>query len=274
MVRFSSCVFVTALIAAVSLFAFGGTARATVIFDCDGEVGEDAVSSCTLEDLVRNDGSIVVGDKRFDGWSFPGGGFDIESTAGFNALPSEVAVSGLDDGGDFGLFFAATGQTWEVSDQNGSGETQRSGFFYVVTVLDPGFLIHDNELKLTARAVATLGEDELAQALVGEIPSLVPLGFPQGMIGTKQVGIIDEGGGDFTFDQDVDSLLFAPVSSLLIFTEVFVLAQSNSGGRAEINSFEQRFSQVAVPEPTAIGLIGLGLGALGLMRRRRRSSKG
>ncbi|MEX2648028.1 MAG: hypothetical protein WD673_03340 [Alphaproteobacteria bacterium] len=82
-----------ALLAGCSVIALSaGEANALVLVNCTG-TGLVAGTSCTLEELIRNTGSIQVDDKLFDGWGFPQP-FSTGTGNGEAGLASNVKITG------------------------------------------------------------------------------------------------------------------------------------------------------------------------------------
>jgi hypothetical protein len=168
---------------------------------------------------------------------------------------SLIDVTGLDDDPlNPGLHFEANGQLTvsglDFLDLN---------FGFDVTVMDPGFRIKDNSLEITEFAMGDLNlggliliEETIFDAAGNEI------GFKEAFVDNL---LLDE--------QLFDSAEF--VESMTISVEKNILiAGDDFDDVVELISFEQRFSQKAVPEPSTWLLMGVGLAAIGVVRRRKR----
>jgi hypothetical protein len=204
-----------------------------------------------LSDLFAGQ-TMTVDDKLFSNWEL----FQVtdpEFSAPIDL--SLIDVTGLDDDPlNPGLHFEANGQLTvsglDFLDLN---------FGFDVTVMDPGFRIKDNSLEITEFAMGDLNlggliliEETIFDAAGNEI------GFKEAFVDNL---LLDE--------QLFDSAEF--VESMTISVEKNILiAGDDFDDVVELISFEQRFSQKAVPEPSTWLLMGVGLAAIGVVRRRKR----
>jgi hypothetical protein len=217
-----------------------------------GAVSPAAASSIGCDDsfllsTLLTGGSVTVGDKLFDQFGYVSTG-DMPDASGVNVLPF------VDDNGNFGLRFQ--GGFLDVFDGGAAdpGSPSDALISYRVTVLDPAFLISDVNL---AGNPAVHG--------------------PSGLIGVTETFLLDdpfvelsifalEPGG---LQQLVDgSLLTTPLKSLHVQKNIIAFADVE-GSAATLSFIDQTFSQVAVPEPSTISLLLLGLGAMAWRIRRR-----
>lgn len=213
-----------------------------------GAVSPVAASSIALDDPVVLStlvvgGSITVGDKLFDQFSYSSTG-DMPSATGVNVIP---IVDGV---GNLGIRFQ--GGFLDLFDD----EPSDALIAYRVTVLDPLFLISDVNLA-------------------GNPVVIGPPGAESGLIGVSETFLLDDPLVELAiFDikpgprVSVDgSLLTIPLQTLHVQKNILAFADGE-GSVATLSFVDQTFSQVAVPEPSTISLLILGLAAAWRLRRK------
>jgi hypothetical protein len=213
-----------------------------------GAVSPAAASSITLGapvvlSTLLDSGSVQVGDKLFDQFSYSATG-DMPSSSGVNVI--EI----VDGDGNFGIRFQGG-----FVDLFGGGPSDAL-ITYRVTATDPLFLISDVRLSGNPAVIGPEGEES-------------------GLIGVVETFLLDDPFIELViFDikpgstQLVDgAFLTGPLRTLHV--QKNILAFANVEGNAATLSFvDQTFSQVAVPEPSTISLLILGLAAMWRLQRK------
>ncbi len=229
-----------------SAFAVVGVAVVLLLL---GVAAPAAASTITLGDpIVLNalldSGSITVGDKLFDQFSYSATG-DMPAASGVNVIAIQ------DDDGNYGLRFQGG-----FVDTFGDGPSDALIAFRV-SVLDPMYLISDVHLA-------------------GNPDVLGPPGNESGLIGLTETFLTDDlaelsiynlepVGGTQLLDWVV---LTQPLQSLHVQKNIIAYADDESSVPT-LSFVDQTFSQVAaVPEPSTISLLTLGIGLVWALRRR------
>jgi hypothetical protein len=225
-----------------------------------------AASTITLDDPVvlgtlLSGGSITAGDKLFDQFSYSSTG-DMPGAYGVNVIPI------MDDAGNFGLRFQGG-----FVDLYGDGPSDAL-IAYRVTVTDPMYLIADVHL---AGNPAVFGKK---YGKAGYKGSKCGWCGPSGVVGVVETFLPDDPFTELViFDVDpgprqlVDwALLTSPVQTLHVQKDILAFAKSK-GSVATLSFVDQTFSQVAVPEPSSMSMLFLGLAAAWQLRRRSHSQK-
>lgn len=197
------------------------------------------VNTMTLATLIGTDGCQVQ-DKLFNNWSYSGGGNVAAANVGINVIFG-TPVSGIDI---HGFTFAPTpsgpglGGVWVADFTIGyTISVLPESSFYIVGATDQFML-------------GPLSNVSIARSLKG----------PGGTIATLNLNQANP----------TQSVMFTGVKSLQSLTTVTVPPGS---GLNFVASLEEDYIQSnAIPEPMTFGLIGTGLLALGLIRRRARKS--
>ena len=207
----------------------------------------------SLQDLINaGHTGIIIGDKQFFDFSYIG-----SPTSGPNPAPTATQISVAQaPGSNIGLSFS---YAW----QSAEGFNQDSVIRYSVHTLDSSTQMFIDGVGLNFNGTAPV-PGSLTNATVTETVS--------NLAGTVlgQTTVFDDGPGGVK-DTDNSTISVAPASRDLVITkdiQVHSTGTANGGGVSTISVVDNTFHQVPIPEPASLGL--LGLGALGLIRRRTR----
>lgn len=211
-----------------------------------------STSFCTMDELFKG-GSLTVDDKMFKDFFLA---FDLSATP---RDFTKVTVTGLSGGGldpGPGLRVDGNGE-FKIKDF----ENVDFGYLFTVNVLDPALRVKDNTLTMGPYAFTTI--DQGAHIEINETVNNLALDT---IYAQKQVFADDFLGTSKLSDNKV----FAPFSAIRVGTAVN-LEGFALGDTADLTSFTQNFSQVAVPVPAALWLFVSGLAGLGVFSTRRKS---
>ena len=216
------------------------------------------IQAALLTDLI-NGQSIIAGDKLFDQWSIL-----YEDSSDFRTINTDnIIVTALNDGGlnpGPGLKFDILNDEFLVEGDNIYAYLDYM-FGFRATVLAPELLIKDNSLYLTDAAL--ISPTTLASVFIEE--SIYTDSTETMLLGLKDVEYSSVFGT--VTNKAFDSADFSPLSSVYV-TKNILLEAIDFGEAANLLGFEQRFSQVQIPEPGLLGLLTAGILLLGLNKKR------
>jgi len=205
-----------------------------------------------LGDLIRNNGSIVHGDKIFSDFFFA-------SNLGTH-LPNDATVTISNTGSTYfltlqGPFVSQNGQPCDIS------------FFYTVATTSGRPLLTAIDQAFVLSAAGTGGT-----ILIGE--TVRDGGFSGQSVAQSSLSFVT---GDSSFDDfedpateplTGDQLVINPtLAKVWVTKDIFFL--SNAGGLIGPTTIIQSFHQVGIPDGgSTVVLLGVALSGIGLMRRR------
>lgn len=226
-------------------------------------IGVSGTGNATMMTELLAGSSIQVGDKLFSDWSYEViqsfSTLTFEDVSIFDVSTIEVIGLGADDMNPGIRFQTASGApAFSVDDFN----LLDVEFTFKVSVLNPLYQIDSVSL-----AVDGLIEGEDSSVAIGDD------------IATNSAALDPLSGGNVTsFDPWVavsspgplngsDSASFDPLSEIWVKKDIFL---ASDGGIVNVNWIDQNFHQTAVPEPTTMLLMGVGLlGICGVTRKKR-----
>lgn len=227
------------------LFAAPPAAASSISLDDPAILGTPIV----LQTLIGQ-GSVQVGDKLFDQFFYSSTG-DMPDASGVNVIPI------VDAYGNYGLRFQGG-----FVDLYGDGPSDAL-ISYRVTVTEPGFLISDVHLSGNP---SVFGK-KCHSSRYGCQAS--------GVLGVTETFLLDDPFTELVI-YDIDpgpsqlvdwALLTTPLQTLHVQKNILAFADKKKTV-ATLSFIDQTFSQVtAIPEPSTISLLIVGLAAAWQMRR-------
>ncbi len=195
-----------------------------------------------LDLLIEEELSITVGDKLFTDFGYASTG-DMPSAAGVNVIPI------MDTDGNFGIRFQGA-----FVDLASSPDGSDALITYKVSVLDDSMQIVGANLQGNPALLGDFGSISVVESFLPDVDTVVLEIFDDEFLGLQMT--------DTTTLDD-------PTSMLLVQKDISAIAVGEQGeGTATLSFVDQTFIQV--PEPTALGLLSLGLAGLALAGTRRR----
>ena len=232
---------ITASSAAIALIALStGQAFAAFINLTPAGPGPNTDGSVVLADLISGQvEGITVGDKNFDNFSYA---FTVDMP-----IPANVNVIGIIDGdGNYGLRF-------------------QGGF---KDLFDPGNESSDSLIGFDV-SVANARTHLISDVHLFGNPSLSATGSLNAFAEVVETISGAFGNAQLRIQNDLNGLINAawidplpsPVSKLHVVKDIQLF--STEGVRATISFVDQTFSQVVIPEPSSMALLGIAVAAMG-----------
>jgi hypothetical protein len=203
--------------------------------------GRAKAGSVTLADLLIAGSSLVEGDKTFFNFQ----NYSSDGSGGASPVnPTDILVTSGTFGGEIGLVFQSPSFVCDLL------QAQDTNFTYDVSSSGP--LITDGSLEFSHSDTTAV---DTGAFIVEMVTNIAP---------DLQVNYFAGGGNDADHRN-----LVTPLTSVHVSTGLGV---RGGAGRISVSQFQETFSQMVVPEPTTINLLGMGVGIAGLVWRRRKQA--
>ena len=219
-------------------------AVALVTFVSAASAAPLCVSGGTLASYqALGSGGCMIGNALFSNFTYTGTALGQGAVVANTQITLTPAGSGTLNPGP-GIIFAST--AWVVPSAKNNGDSFVDSVIGFTVSVTGAPVINDGTLTLSSSSVTGTGTGHIS-----------------GTINASSLAV-DTGG------PSTSHVVFPVTSSVAVSKDLHIdVPQGNPGsGTAQINSFEEDFSQAAVPEPVGLALAGSGLLALGFWRRR------
>jgi hypothetical protein len=219
---------------------------------CGARLGD--LTPTTLQDYINDYNSLggcTIADKTFSSFTYgaaASGGAGLITAGGITIIPDPSNPL------DPGLIFEAS---WGVASVGGVAESQDSQIGFQVTVTDGSKRIEDDTLTVPLYSASGTGAVTTITEGVCLGGSFIALQCTGGTLQVPQLKIPCTAQTGSTCTQnntDMNVGPFGPYATLGVLKDINL--NSGTAGAASFSEVGQYFSQVPVPEPTGILLLG------------------
>lgn len=234
----------------------GGLALAAAL------TGGAQANPVTLQSLF-NGGSVTIGDKMFDRFSF------VAASSSDNRVfdASQIDVTALaDNGSGYGVNFEVKDNQFRATGGANASAFASYSFGFRVTATDPAQRMVGAWLGFEPSFSSLFWQSDQDNDLGMTIAELIGTAPGNGDLANDlsiEFSVLNE---DVTRDFP-DQVSFGAVSELWVTKNIRVWSR-DADDSAHLAGFSQRFSQTQIPEPTSLLLVTLALAGLVVTRRR------